>query len=105
MQPFIEVKDVVKQYDGHLALDHVSLNVPRGCIYGLLGPNGAGKTSLIRIINQITHPDEGEVLLDGRPMTEDDVIRLGYLPEERGLYKKMKVGDGKYQQIHIDHQV
>ncbi len=93
MQPFIEVKDVVKQYDGHLALDHVSLNVPRGCIYGLLGPNGAGKTSLIRIINQITHPDEGEVLLDGRPMTEDDVIHLGYLPEERGLYKKMKVGE------------
>jgi len=90
---FIEIRDVVKQYDGHLALDHVSMNVPRGCIYGLLGPNGAGKTSLIRIINRITHQDSGTVMLDGRPITDDDVAHIGYLPEERGLYKKMKVGD------------
>lgn len=93
MDSFIEVTDVVKQYDGHMALDHVSLNVPRGCVYGLLGPNGAGKTSLIRIINMITRPDAGTVQLDGKPMTEDDVTHIGYLPEERGLYKKMKVGD------------
>ena len=90
---YIEVKDVVKQYDGHLAVDRVSLAVPRGSIYGLLGPNGAGKTSLLRIINMITAPDSGEVLLDGRPMRRDDVMSIGYLPEERGLYKKMKVGD------------
>ena len=93
MDNFIEVKDVVKQYDGHMALDHVNLNVPQGCIYGLLGPNGAGKTSLIRIINLITKPDSGTVTLDGHPITEDDVANIGYLPEERGLYKKMKVGD------------
>lgn len=90
---FIEIKDVVKRYSGHTALDGVSMNVPQGCIYGLLGPNGAGKTSLIRIINRITHQDSGEVLLDGRPITDDDVTRIGYLPEERGLYKKMKVRD------------
>lgn len=90
---FIEISDVVKQYDGHLALDHVSMNVPQGCIYGLLGPNGAGKTSLIRIINRITHQDSGTVMLDGRAITDDDVAHIGYLPEERGLYKKMKVGD------------
>ena len=93
MDNFIEIRDVVKQYDGHLALDHVSMNVPQGCIYGLLGPNGAGKTSLIRIINRITHQDSGEVLLDGRTITDDDVANIGYLPEERGLYKKMKVGE------------
>lgn len=93
MDNLIEIRDVVKQYDGHLALDHVSMNVPRGCIYGLLGPNGAGKTSLIRIINRITHQDSGEALLEGRPITDDDVAHIGYLPEERGLYKKMKVGD------------
>jgi len=90
---YIEIRDVVKQYDGHLALDHVSMDVPRGCIYGLLGPNGAGKTSLIRIINRITHQDSGTVKLDGRAITDDDVVHIGYLPEERGLYKKMKVGD------------
>lgn len=93
MDNFIEIRDVVKQYDGHLALDHVSMDVPRGCIYGLLGPNGAGKTSLIRIINRITHQDSGTVMLDGRAITDDDVAHIGYLPEERGLYKKMKVGD------------
>ena len=90
---FIEVKDVVKRYSGHTALDHVSMNVPQGCIYGLLGPNGAGKTSLIRIINQITDPDEGTVSIGGRPLQRGDVSRIGYLPEERGLYKKMKVGE------------
>ena len=88
---FIEVKDVSKQYGDHVALSHVSLNVPDGSIYGLLGPNGAGKTSLIRIINRITHADSGEVLLHGRPMTDEDVHHIGYLPEERGLYKKMTV--------------
>lgn len=88
---FIEIKNVVKRYSGHIALDGVSMDVPQGCIYGLLGPNGAGKTSLIRIINRITHQDSGEVLLDGRPIVDDDVTRIGYLPEERGLYKKMKV--------------
>lgn len=93
MEHFIEINNVVKQYDGHLALDHVSLNVPQGCIYGLLGPNGAGKTSLIRIINRITHQDSGEVKLNGRPITDNDVANIGYLPEERGLYKKMKVGE------------
>lgn len=90
---FIEIKDVVKRYSGHTALDGVTINVPKGCIYGLLGPNGAGKTSLIRIINRITRQDSGEVLLDGRPIVDDDVTRIGYLPEERGLYKKMKVLD------------
>lgn len=90
---FIEIKDVVKQYDGHLALDRVSMDVPEGIIYGLLGPNGAGKTSLIRIINMITKPDSGEVLLGGKPLQPSDVVQIGYLPEERGLYKKMKVGD------------
>lgn len=90
---FIEVKDISKQYGDHVALSHVSLNVPDGSIYGLLGPNGAGKTSLIRIINRITHADSGEVLLHGRPMTDEDVRHIGYLPEERGLYKKMTVED------------
>lgn len=90
---FIEISDVVKQYKGNTALNHVNLSVPKGCIYGLLGPNGAGKTTLIRIINMITAPDSGTVMLDGSPITADDVAHIGYLPEERGLYKKMKVGD------------
>ena len=90
---FLEICDVVKRYKAHTALDHVSLEVPRGCIYGLLGPNGAGKTSLLRIINQITHPDSGTVTFDGHALCPDDVPRIGYLPEERGLYKKMKVSD------------
>ena len=90
---FIEISDVVKQYKGHTALNHVNLSVPKGCIYGLLGPNGAGKTTLSRIINMITAPDSGTVMLDGSPITADDVAHIGYLPEERGLYKKMKVGD------------
>lgn len=90
---FIEVKDVVKQYSGHMALDHVNLNVSEGSIHGLLGPNGAGKTSLIRILNQITKPDNGEVLINGKSISTEDVTHIGYLPEERGLYKKMKVGE------------
>lgn len=90
---FIDVNSVVKQYDGHLALDNVDLHVPQGCIYGLLGPNGAGKTTLIRIINRITRPDSGTVLLNGRPLVDKDIANIGYLPEERGLYKKLKVSD------------
>ena len=89
----IEVKDVVKQYSGHRALDGVSLDVPKGTIYGLLGPNGAGKTTLIRIINCITAPDSGEVLLNGKKLQPEDVRLIGYLHEEHGLYKKMKVGE------------
>jgi ABC-2 type transport system ATP-binding protein len=90
---YLETHDVVKRYADHLALDGVSISVPRGGIYGLLGPNGAGKTTLIRIINRIIALDAGEVLFDGRPMTAADVARIGYLPEERGLYKKMRVGE------------
>lgn len=93
MDNILEVNEVSKAYSSHLALDRVSLQVPRGSVYGLLGPNGAGKTTLIRIINHITAPDSGTVSLDGRPLTADDVTRIGYLPEERGLYKKMKVGE------------
>ncbi len=89
----LEAKNIVKQYANHRALDDVSVSIPRGSVYGLLGPNGAGKTTLIRIINRITAPDSGELLFDGRAMTADDVSRIGYLPEERGLYKKMKVGE------------
>ena len=90
---YLETNDVVKQYAHHLALDKVSIQVPKGTIYGLLGPNGAGKTTLIRIITRITAPDSGEVRIDGRPSRGEDVYRIGYLPEERGLYKKMKVGE------------
>ena len=90
---FFEAKDVVKQYAGHKALNKVSISVPKGSIFGLLGPNGAGKTTLIRIINQITGPDSGEVFFDGKPLNQEDIKRIGYLPEERGLYKKMKVGE------------
>lgn len=90
---FLEVKDVAKQYGSHTALNHVSMSVDQGTIYGLLGPNGAGKTTLIRIINQIIYPDSGEVCINGKPMTASDVNKIGYLPEERGLYKKMKVAD------------
>ncbi len=89
----IETKDVVKQFSGHLALDNISIQVPEASIFGLLGPNGAGKTTLIRIINQITMPDSGEVNFMGRKLLPEDVYKIGYLPEERGLYKKMKVGD------------
>ncbi len=89
----LEVENVVKQFAGHRALDGVSLTVPENSVYGLLGPNGAGKTTLIRIINCITAPDSGEVRLNGKRMTAEDVEHIGYLPEERGLYKKMKIGD------------
>lgn len=90
---FIEAHDVVKEYSGHRALDGLSLSVSQGCVYGLLGPNGAGKTTFIRILNQITRPDSGEVLIDGHKLSPQDIGRIGYLPEERGLYKKMKVGE------------
>jgi len=93
MKPILEVKNVVKQYGNYTALNSVSLSVPQGSIYGLLGPNGAGKTSLIRIINQITMPDGGEVLLDGEKLGPQHIGQIGYMPEERGLYKTMKVGE------------
>lgn len=93
MDKILSVDDVCKAYTGHLALDHVSLDVPRGSVYGLLGPNGAGKTTLIRIINHITAPDSGTVMFDGHRLTAADTAVIGYLPEERGLYKKMKVGE------------
>lgn len=89
----LTVEHVTKQYASHKALDDVSLAIPKGSIYGLLGPNGAGKTTLIRIINRITAPDTGRVLLGDREIAPDDIYRIGYLPEERGLYKKMKVGE------------
>ncbi len=90
---YLETSNVVKQYANHLALDKVSIQVPHGTVFGLLGPNGAGKTTLIRIITRITAPDSGEVMIDGRPSKAEDVYKIGYLPEERGLYKKMKVGE------------
>ncbi|HKK62751.1 MAG TPA: ATP-binding cassette domain-containing protein [Bacteroidales bacterium] len=89
----LEAQDVVKDFQGHRALNHVNVDVPEGSIFGLLGPNGAGKTTLIRIINQITAPDTGQILLKGKPLNRHDIYRIGYLPEERGLYKKMKVGE------------
>ena len=89
----LTVEHVTKRYAEHTALDDVSLSIPKGSVYGLLGPNGAGKTTLIRIINRITAPDTGRVLLGGREIAPEDVRRIGYLPEERGLYKKMKVGE------------
>ncbi|MEZ0609927.1 ABC transporter ATP-binding protein [Fibrella sp. WM1] len=89
----LETRHITKQYAEHRALDDVSVSIPKGQIFGLLGPNGAGKTSLIRIINQITGPDGGEVLFDGKPLGPEHIRRIGYLPEERGLYKKMKVGE------------
>lgn len=93
MDPILKVQNVVKQFGNYNALSNVSLEVPKGSIYGLLGPNGAGKTTLIRIINQITMPDSGEVFLDGKKLMPEDVQYIGYLPEERGLYKSMKVGE------------
>lgn len=93
MSNILEVKDVIKQYGDYTALNNVSLSVPKGSVYGLLGPNGAGKTTLIRIINQITMPDAGTVLLDGEKLKPEHIQYIGYLPEERGLYKSMKVGE------------
>jgi ABC-2 type transport system ATP-binding protein len=89
----LSIRQVVKKYSEHLALDHIDLEIPRAKIFGLLGPNGAGKTSLIRIINQITAPDAGQIMFNGEPLSPKHVDQIGYLPEERGLYKKMKVGD------------
>lgn len=89
----LSAENIRKQFSGHLALDDVSVDVPEGSIFGLLGPNGAGKTTLIRIINRITAQDEGRLFFDGRKIVNDDVNQIGYLPEERGLYKKMKVGE------------
>ncbi len=89
----LQIADVRKSFGTFQALKGVSFDVKEGAIYGLLGPNGAGKTTLIRCINQITHPDSGQILLSGAPLKREDVRRIGYLPEERGLYKKMKVGD------------
>lgn len=93
MSTILEVNKVVKQYGDYTALNEISLKVPKGSIYGLLGPNGAGKTSLIRIINQITLPDSGEIILDGERLKPEHIATIGYMPEERGLYKSMKVGE------------
>ena len=89
----IEAKNISKSYQGKQALNNVSINIPRGAIYGLLGPNGAGKTTFIRILTQITAPDSGEILLDGKRLNRADIEKMGYMPEERGLYRKMKVGE------------
>ncbi len=89
----LDIRNIVKQYANHRALDNVSTHVEKGSIFGLLGPNGAGKTSLIRIVNQITAPDSGEIYFDGERLNPDHIGRIGYLPEERGLYKKMEIGE------------
>ena len=89
----LQAENVVKQFSNHLALDNVSMTVPEQSIYGLLGPNGAGKTTLLRIINQITAPDSGSVYFEGKKLNSSNLVMIGYLPEERGLYKKMKVGE------------
>jgi ABC-2 type transport system ATP-binding protein len=93
MRNLLEVKNVVKTYGDFTALNDVSLKIPKESVFGLLGPNGAGKTSLIRIVNQITMPDSGKILLDGEPLAPKHIAHIGYLPEERGLYKSMKVGE------------
>jgi ABC-2 type transport system ATP-binding protein len=93
MKDLLIVKDVVKQYGDYTALTNANISVPKGSIYGLLGPNGAGKTTLMRIINQITAPDSGEVIFDGEPLQNHHISEIGYMPEERGLYNKMKVGE------------
>jgi len=89
----LEVHEVSKSFGDFKALDQVSLSIPKGSIFGLLGPNGAGKTTLIRIVNQITMPDQGRISLDGAPLAANHISDIGYLPEERGLYKSMKVGE------------
>ena len=93
MSNIITAEHITKRFSAHTALDDVSVEIPQGSVYGLLGPNGAGKTTLIRIINRITLPDEGKILFNGNPITQQDIFRIGYLPEERGLYRKMKVGE------------
>ena len=90
---FLEIKNVNKTYETKQVLHDISISVPKQSIYGLLGPNGAGKTTLIRILNQITMPDSGQIFLDGKPLSKNDIANIGYLPEERGLYKKMKVSE------------
>ena len=89
----IDVQHVTKRFSEHVALDDISVSVPQGCVFGLLGPNGAGKTTLIRILMRISFPDQGEIFFKGHPLTEKDIYDMGYLPEERGLYKKMKTGE------------
>ena len=89
----LTARNIIKQYEDHLALNDVSISIPKGCIYGLLGPNGAGKSTLMKIINQITSPDSGEIFLEGEKLQRKHISKIGYLPEERGLYKKMKVGE------------
>ena len=93
MDIFLQLNHLTKRYDQHVAVNDVSLSIPRGKIYGLLGPNGAGKTSLIRMITGITLPDEGEIMFDGKPWDRSHTREMGYMPEERGLYKKMKIRD------------
>ncbi len=93
MSNLLEINNVVKRYGDYTALNNVSMHIPKGSVFGLLGPNGAGKTSLIRIINQITMPDSGEIILDGEQLAPHHIEHIGYLPEERGLYKSMKVGE------------
>ncbi|MGY8916461.1 MAG: ABC transporter ATP-binding protein, partial [Flavobacteriales bacterium] len=93
MNSILVADSVSKQFGDHAALTNVSLEIPKNSIYGLLGPNGAGKTTLIRIINQITYPDSGRVFFDGKPLEPHHISLIGYLPEERGLYKSMKVGE------------
>lgn len=90
---FVEIQNVTKRFSNHLALNKISFSINKGVVFGLLGPNGAGKTTLIRILNQITAPDSGDILFEGHPIKRTDIERIGYLPEERGLYKKMKVGE------------
>ena len=89
----LSIQNIVKEYANHRALDDVSMEVERGTVFGLLGPNGAGKTSLIRIINQITAPDKGQVFINGEKLNQSHISKIGYLPEERGLYKKMEIGE------------
>ena len=89
----IDVQNVTKRFAEHVALDDISVSVPQGCVFGLLGPNGAGKTTLIRILMRISFPDNGEIFFKGHPLSEQDIYDMGYLPEERGLYKKMKTGE------------
>jgi ABC-2 type transport system ATP-binding protein len=93
MNDILTIEHIIKQYAGHRALDDVSMNIPQGSVFGLLGPNGAGKTSLIRIVTQITAPDSGRLLFKGSPLSSEHIRHMGYLPEERGLYKKMEVGE------------
>ena len=93
MGNIITAEHITKRFSAHTALDDVSVEIPQGSVYGLLGPNGAGKTTLIRTINRIILPDEGQILFNGKPITQQDIFRIGYLPEERGLYRKMKVGE------------